>query len=281
MNTLDIDAVRAFVLTVELKSFTRAAEVLNSTQSAVSVKIKRLEAMLGHRLLDRTPRQVRLSASGLAFLPPARALVAAHENALQAFSTQTRRLVIGISHHLVGTNLPMLLRRMHDADPGVIVELRVAPSRELLESYDATDIDACIVLRHDTRRLDGEHVMAQSFGWMAASDFAPRAAGGLPLATQAQPCAVRAMAVSTLDAAGIAWHEVFVGGGVGTIGAAVSAGLAVAALAHRVAPPGTVDVGQRLGLPALPIRDVVMHTGLSDGQARRTLQTLCAALRSA
>ncbi|VVE08161.1 LysR family transcriptional regulator [Pandoraea iniqua] len=280
MNALDIDAVRAFVLTVELKSFTRAAEVLNSTQSAVSVKIKRLEAVLGHRLLDRTPRQVRLSASGLAFLAPARALVSAHETALQAFSTQTRRLTIGISHHLVGANLPLLIRRMHDADPGVIVELRIAPSRELLEHYDATEIDACIVLRHDTRRLDGERIMVQSFGWMAATDFEPSANGGLPLATQAKPCSVRAMAVSALDAAGVAWHEVFVGGGVGTIGAAVTAGLAVAALAHRVAPAGTVDVGQRLGLPPLPVRDVVMHTGLTDAQARRTLQTLSAALRT-
>ncbi|WP_260427562.1 LysR family transcriptional regulator, partial [Burkholderia cenocepacia] len=85
MKTLDIEAVQAFVLTADLKSFTRAAEALDTTQSAVSLKIKRLEDGLGRRLLERTPRQVRLSADGTAFLEPARELVAAHHGALGAF----------------------------------------------------------------------------------------------------------------------------------------------------------------------------------------------------
>src|SRR6201993_2243675 len=82
MRTLDIEAVQAFVLTADLKSFTRAAEAMDSTQSAVSLKIKRLEDGLGRRLLERTPRMVRLSADGNAFLGPARNLVAAHRGAV-------------------------------------------------------------------------------------------------------------------------------------------------------------------------------------------------------
>ena len=64
MMTLDLDAVRAFVLVAELSSFTRAADALDTTQSAVSLKLKRLEAALGRQLLERTPRIVRLSADG-------------------------------------------------------------------------------------------------------------------------------------------------------------------------------------------------------------------------
>jgi hypothetical protein len=66
MKALDLDAVKAFVLTADLQSFTRAAEALKSTQSAVSLKLRRLEDQLGRRLLERTPRQVRLSSSQLA-----------------------------------------------------------------------------------------------------------------------------------------------------------------------------------------------------------------------
>src|ERR1700761_7099858 len=102
MKALDIEAVRAFVLTADLKSFTRAAEALDTTQSAVSLKIKRLEDGLGRRLLERTPRLVRLSADGDAFLGPARSLIAAHHGAVDSFNPQRRRLVVGISHHLVG-----------------------------------------------------------------------------------------------------------------------------------------------------------------------------------
>ena len=64
MRALDIEAVQAFVLTADFKSFTRAAEAMDTTQSAVSLKIKRLEDGLGRRLLERTPRLVRLSADG-------------------------------------------------------------------------------------------------------------------------------------------------------------------------------------------------------------------------
>ena len=88
------------------------------------------------------------------------------------------------------------------------------------------------------------------------------------------------MAIAALDESAIPWTEVFVGGGVATIGAAISAGLAVAALGRRVAPPGTVDAGPRLGLPELPTRDVMLHARLSDPQARRSVKTLCAAIRS-
>src|ERR1700727_4062954 len=96
MKTLDVEAVQAFVLTADLNSFTRAAEALDTTQSAVSLKIKRLEDGLGRRLLERTPRRVRLSAEGTAFLGAARHLVAAHQSAVGAFAVEQRRLIVGI-----------------------------------------------------------------------------------------------------------------------------------------------------------------------------------------
>ena len=75
---LDLDAVRAFVLVAELGSFTRAAETMGTTQSAVSLKLQRLEHRLDCRLLERTPRYVRLSSQGTAFLNHARELLETH-----------------------------------------------------------------------------------------------------------------------------------------------------------------------------------------------------------
>ncbi|MDO9357940.1 MAG: LysR family transcriptional regulator [Polaromonas sp.] len=280
MKALDIEAVQAFVHVADLKSFTRAAEAMDSSQSAVSLKVKRLEEALARRLLERTPRLVRLSAEGLAFLPSARHLLAAHHGALASFAAPQRRLVVGISHHIVGAELPLLLRQVKDAEPRVVMEVRVATSRELLDAFDRGAVDAVVILRHDSRRLDGELLLEEQFGWMAAPDFVHRSGEPLRLATQAEPCSVRSMAVAALAEGGVPWTEVFVGGGVLTVGAAVSAGLAVAALGRRVAPLGTLDVGPLLGLPPLPSRGVVMHTSVSDAQARSALRTLAAAIRS-
>jgi DNA-binding transcriptional LysR family regulator len=277
MKALDVEAIEAFVLAADLKSFTRAAEALDTTQSAVSLKIKRLEDGLGRRLLERTPRLVRLSADGSAFLGAARHLVAAHQAAIGAFAVAHRRLTVGLSHHVVGAELAGLLKRMNALDPGLVLELHIETSRVVLESFDGGALDAAIVLAHDSRRRDGEVLFAEQFGWMGASDFHWQSGEPLRLATQAAPCGVRAMAVAALDAAGIPWTEVFVGGGVATLGAAVSAGLAVAALAHRVAPSDTINLGLRLGLPVLPSCDVVLHSRPSDGRTRRALRTLGAA----
>jgi len=65
-----------------------------------------------------------------------------------------------------------------------------------------------------------------------------------------------------------------------TTGAAAAAGLAVAVLARRVAPPGTIDLGPRLGLPPLPSRELVLYTRATDAPARDALRTLADALRS-
>ena len=89
------------------------------------------------------------------------------------------------------------------------------------------------------------------------------------------------MAGQALDTAGIAWAEVFVGGGVAAVAAAVMAGLGVAALAPRMLPLGAVDVGARLGLPALPRLPVLLHTRTQDGRPRDALTALSAAFRSA
>src|SRR5260370_17582963 len=84
MSTLDIDTVQAFLLVTELQSFTRSAEALGATQAAVSMKLQRLEAVLGKRLVERSPRAVTLTADGAAFLPHARALMQAHHPPLSA-----------------------------------------------------------------------------------------------------------------------------------------------------------------------------------------------------
>src|SRR5262245_56761861 len=112
MPTLDVEAVRAFVMVADLRSFTRAAEALDTTQGAISVKLKRLEGRVGHRLLERTPRSVRLSAQGAAFLEGARELIAAHERAVAGLHSAPRRFALGIAAHVAGPEVPTLLARL-------------------------------------------------------------------------------------------------------------------------------------------------------------------------
>jgi len=276
---LDLDAVQAFVLVADLQSFTRAAEALSTTQSAISLKLKRLEERLGRRLLERTPRQVRLSSDGLGFLDAARDLLSAHERALERIEASTVRLTLGISDHVAGDGLPAILAQTNAFDPGVVVEVRIGASRDLLAMYDRSELEA-VIIRRDGERSDGELIRQERMGWFAAPHWQARAGEPLRLATFSQQCGIRELATQRLDDAGIRWTEVFVGGGVHAVSAAVTAGLAVTALLYRVKPPGAVEVSKRLQLPPLPLAQMVLHSRVREARLLAVLRTVVAAMKN-
>lgn len=275
MDALDVDTVRVFVMIADLQSFTRAAEALGSTQGAISVKLKRLEDRLGKKLIERTPRQVRLSAQGETFLPSARDFLAAHERAVAALTAERRRFRLGIAAHIMGPEFPLLLAKLKLLDPCLTVEVLIDNSRELLDAYEEGSLDAVIVRSDDDRR-DGEVLGPEHFGWFASPTYEHHAGEPLRIASHPPCCQVREVATRLLDAAAIPWTDVFVGG-TAAITAAVTAGLAVAAHPCRLATADMIEVGEALGLPPIPSLSIVLYSSLTDPKTRETLRAITAA----
>ena len=278
MTALDISTVQAFLLVAELQSFTRAAEVLGTTQAAVSMKLQRLEVVVGKRLVERSPRAVRLTADGSVFVENARALMAAHDRALSGQGPARQQLSLGISDHVAGAELVPLLEKLHAVAATLALAVTIGFSRNLLDVYDAGELDAVIVRQEGSRR-GGEKLTEDEFGWFASQQLKWHRGESLRLATLAPPCSVRAIAVRALDKAGIAWSEAFLGGGVTAVVAAALAGLAVAPLARRLAPPGMIDIGPAHGLPRLGSSKVMLHSKVSDPAKLAALRTLAATFR--
>jgi DNA-binding transcriptional LysR family regulator len=279
MATLDIPTVQAFLLVAELQSFTRAAEALGTTQAAVSMKLQRLEAVLAKRLVERSPRAVRLTADGAAFLDSARALMDAHDRALSGQQPTRQQLSLGISDHAAGPELVRLLERLHAMSPQLALAVTIGFSRDLLDAHDAGALDA-VIARQEGSRRGGEPLIEDEFGWFASPRLRWRRGESLRLATLAPPCGVRAIAIRALDKAGVEWSEVFIGGGVTAVVAAALAGLAVAPLARRIAPPGMVDIGAAHGLPRIGTSKVMLHSKVGDSAKLAALRTLAATFRS-
>ena len=280
MTALDISTVQAFLLVAELQSFTRAAEALGTTQAAVSMKLQRLEAVVGKRLVERSPRAVGLTADGAAFLDNARALIEAHDRALSGELPIRKQLSLGISDHAAGPELVPLLERLHAVSSQLALAITIGFSRDLLDAYDAGKLDAVIV-RQEAGRRGGEKLAEDEFGWFASPRLRWRRGERMRLATLAPPCGVRAIAVRALDKAGVEWSEAFIGGGVTAVVAAALAGLAVAPLARRIAPPGTVDIGPTHGLPRIGTSKVFLHSRVGDPAKLAALRALAATFRSA
>ncbi len=88
---IDFDGVQAFVMIAELGGFSKAAQQLHITQTALTRRIQKLEAYLDLKLLDRTARRVELTAVGREFLPQARNIVHDMTTAVERLKDMSHR----------------------------------------------------------------------------------------------------------------------------------------------------------------------------------------------
>src|SRR5688572_22278551 len=77
---LDITLLRAFVAIVETGSVTGAARLLNRTQAAVSLQLKRLEDLLEQPLFERVHKRLILASAGEQLLGKAQRLIAMNDD---------------------------------------------------------------------------------------------------------------------------------------------------------------------------------------------------------
>jgi len=273
MTTLDIDAVRAFVVIAESKSFTRAATELGTTQGALSVKLKRLEDKLGQKLIERTPRQVRLSIFGEKFISSARDFLSSHERAISSLIASDSKFKLGISCYVMGPEVPEILSQMKSLDPTLLIEVTVDSSQVLMNSFNNGQLDAVIV-RNDDDRREGLELCQERFGWFATEKYTFIPDHPVHIANLSPDCGIRDLTSQRLRQSGIRWEEVFVGVGITAVIAALSAGIAVGVLPYRMAPVNLVEVSTKLSLPALPSMAIVLHSALSDQKTRSIIRTI-------
>ncbi len=276
---LDLESVRLFVLAAEFGNLTRAAEAAGTVQPVVSQRLKALEAALGRRLLERTPRFVRLTPDGTAFLDCARALLAAHDQAVRFVPYPAVRFAVGLSEHAVGIGLEGVLRRVRAALPArAAVEVRTGQSQPLRVAFDAGEIDA-VVIRRETGGDGGEVLGTDPLGWRAANGVQFHPGEPVPLATLGPPCGVRAVAIRVLEREGMTWHEPFLSGGCAALLAGMRAGLGVAPMG-RAASGDVPDAGAALGLPPLPASEIVLLGRAGSPGVAAALRALGAGVRA-
>src|SRR6478735_4142824 len=140
--SLDPDLLMAFVAVAEQRSFTRAAVLLNRTQSAVSMQIKRLEDRLGVELFNRTKANVDLSSAGEGLLGYARRILTLNDEAIGKLRERKVEGVVrlGVMDDYGTLIVPPLLASFAACYPLVHIEMETGltssmPSR-LGKAYD-------------------------------------------------------------------------------------------------------------------------------------------------
>lgn len=141
----DLRQVRSLVAVAETESFTKAAERLGVTQSAVSHSIRALETQLDCKLVERAGKRVALSQNGTILLRRFKAAIAELEKAQEELGLLKRwgqgRLRVGATHTLCTYLLPGVLQKFRELYPRCEIHIESGDTSELIESLDRSEID--------------------------------------------------------------------------------------------------------------------------------------------
>ena len=147
---MELRQLEHFVTVAEERHFTRAADLLQISQSGLSASVRALEGELGTSLFIRSTRSVELSVAGQAFLVEALRTLAsatAAQNAVAAVrGLMLGRLTVGAEPCLGSVDLPGELARFRTTHPGVDVRLRHAGSLELSEGVANGRTDVALIV---------------------------------------------------------------------------------------------------------------------------------------
>src|SRR6201986_3733727 len=143
---IDIDQLRTFIAIAETGSFTKAADFVHKTQSAVSMQMKRLEERLDRPVFAREGRASKLTEDGERLLDYARRIVKLNIEALAAFSDAelSGRVRLGVPDDYADRYLPEIMARFARGYPGVELTVSCEPSVELVKHIDANELDLAI-----------------------------------------------------------------------------------------------------------------------------------------
>ncbi len=268
---LDPDLLKAFVAVADHRSFTRAAAVLNRTQSAVSMQIKRLEDRLGVELFSRTTVNVDLSSAGEGLLGYARRILKLNDEAVSRLQDHKVEGVVrlGVMDDYGSLVVPPLLSRFVSGYPRIHVEMETGltatmPDR-LGSSFDL------VIAMHPEGRGGGEFLRREQAVWAAGVSHPVEALDPLPVALYPQGCLFRKWAMEALDKSRRRWRLAFVSHSLAAVEAIAAQGLAVTVVKSGTFPQTLRVLSVRDGMPKLPAADIRLHRASNPSRAASLL----------
>ncbi|SEJ23006.1 LysR family transcriptional regulator [Pseudooceanicola nitratireducens] len=260
MRNLDMTALRSFVAVADHGGVTRAAGVLNFTQSAVSMQLKRLEEMLGLSLLDRTTRKIALTAEGEQLLGYARRIIDLNDEAMSRMTSDVfeGEIVIGVPHDIVYPVIPKVLKRFNAEFPRMKVQLISGYTSKLKTDFSKGLVD--LILTTETAPGgDVEVLDERQLCWICAPGGTAWRQRPLRYAS-ARTCLFRVEALRALETAGIDWESAVETDQDRTVEATISADLAIGAMLEGTVPTQLDTVTHNGELPDLGVLQICMYS---------------------
>lgn len=252
---LELDLLRTLCAIADTGSFSAAAEVVHRTPSAVSMQVKRLEELLNRKVFTRDSRSVSLTVDGERVLQHARRVLAMNIDLVAQFRNPdlVGEVRLGAPDDVIERQLPMALRRFAENHPGIVVNVEIAGSEEMVTAIREGRMDVALVTC-DAGLEDAttEILYRRRLVWAGRHNGMAAETTPLPLSVWEEDCSWRKSGIDALKAQGRDYRIAFQSAHTAGQRAAILADLAIAPLPISEIDGDIVEVNPALGLPALP-----------------------------
>lgn len=259
MDNLDSDLLRTFVAVADAGSVTDGAARIHRSQSATSLQIKRLEAILGQPVFDRHGRGVVLSDTGRKLFPVAQEVTERLDAALREISqyTLSGKIRLGIPDDHGRTKLAAIIATFARQHPKVELDVTCSLSTSFPKALDKGSLDLAIY-EVESPSSHEEVLFEDPTCWVSSAHRNFHVDESLPVALFDHACWWRDSAVTSLEARAKPYREVYSSQSVSGVIAAVEAGIAVGLLGRSSLHAGLSVVSDALGFGNTPASKLVM-----------------------
>jgi DNA-binding transcriptional LysR family regulator len=209
MLDLEPYLLRSFLTVAEVGTVNGAALSLNRTQAAVSMQIRKLEALVGSPLFERSPRGLQLTANGELLVPFAREILTLSDEVAKRFNGQTLegRVRLGVVEDFAASRLIDILKAFRDQNPKVDIDIIVEPNKRLAAMFENDRLDVVVC---DAGRMSRKPtaVWPERLLWVVRGDIALNRTLPLPIIMFEESCPWRASALAALSDRKLDWKLV-------------------------------------------------------------------------
>jgi DNA-binding transcriptional LysR family regulator len=252
-HLLDIDQLRTLIAIADSGSFTRAADIVHKTQSAVSMQMKRLEERVGRDIFEKDGRASKLTEDGERLLDYARRIVSLNHDCIMSFTdaSLSGRIRLGVPDDYADRYLPEILARFTRSNSKVEVTVICEPTPMLIERIEMNELDLAIIT-HAGNRGPSEVIRHERLLWVTSARSQVHEELPVPLALGRPTCVWRQSATKLLESISHPYRVLYASWNSTAVSATVTSGLAVSVLPESAIRPGMRVLGPSEGFPALP-----------------------------
>lgn len=257
---LDSDLLRSFVAVAEFENFTRAADSLGRTQSAISMQMKRLEELVGEPLFERGPRGVALTRKAGELLVNARRIVNLLDETAASLNAPALhgRVRIGIPEEYGASVVSRALAAFGKVHGNVEITVRHAGSVTQKDALERGELDLAVIFDWE-RSPKGEVLMVDPTVWATSDVHRQHEQTPVPVALYEHGGWSMESAVRSLEKSGRAYRVAYRSDTGSGLKLAVSSGLAIAPLSRSNIPVDCRDLTAADGFRRIELSRVVMH----------------------